>query len=67
MNIWAFLTAIVSGNLASNTRAVRRLVRPFFLLFCVGVVVAGCIYAYVVLKSVSERNQPSHVHTHSTH
>ena len=67
MNVWAFLTAIVSVNLASSSRTVRRIVRPLFLLFCVGVVIAGFVYAYVVLKAVSERNQPSHVHTHSTH
>ena len=67
MNIWAFLTAIVSGNLASNSRTVRWVVRPLFLLFCVGVLIAGFIHAYVVLKAVSERNQPTHVHAHNTH
>jgi hypothetical protein len=67
MNIWAFLTALVSGNLASNSRTVRRVARPLFLLLCVGVLIAGFIYAYVVLKAVSERSNSPHVHAHSTH
>lgn len=67
MNIWAFLTALVSGNLASNSRTVRRVFRPLFLLFCVGVLVAGFVYAYIVLAAVSERNNTPHVSTRSSH
>lgn len=67
MNIWAFLTAIVSGNLASHSRTVRRIVRPLFLLCCVGVLIAALIYVYIVLQAVSERSNNPHVHAHSTH
>jgi hypothetical protein len=67
MNISAFLTALVSGNLASNSRTVRRVFRPLFLLFCVGVLIAGFVYVYVVLTAVSERNNTHHVSTHSSH
>ena len=45
----------------------RGFVRPLLKLFLIGVVIAGLIYAYVVFKAVSERSEPHHVHTHSTH
>jgi len=45
----------------------RGFVKPLLKLFLIGVVIAGLIYAYVVFKAVSERNNSSHVHAHSTH
>ena len=41
--------------------------RIVFLVFLLGALCAGCIYAYVVFKAVSERSEPHHVHAHSTH
>ena len=50
-----------------TTRTARRLLKPLVILFCIGVLVAGLIYAFVVLKAVSERSNSPHVHAHSTH
>jgi hypothetical protein len=44
--------------------------RPFrylLLVFFAGCLIAGVIYASIVLKAVSERNNTPHVSTHSTH
>lgn len=44
--------------------------RPFryiLLILFVGCLIVGFIYAGVVLKAVSERNDSPHVHAHSTH
>ena len=38
-----------------------------FLTVLLGCLIAGFIYAYVVFHAVSERSEPHHVHTHSTH
>ena len=45
----------------------RGFVKPLLKLFLIGVVIAGLVYAYVVLKTVTERSEQHHVHTHSTH
>ena len=45
----------------------RGFVKPLLKLFLIGVVIAGLVYAYVVLKAVTERSEQHHVHTHSTH
>ena len=63
--MWNFLTALFVGSTVGNTRTARRLVRPLLLLFAVGVVIAGVIYACVVFNAVSERSQAPNVHTHS--
>jgi hypothetical protein len=52
--------------------ALRRLglSRPFryvLLAFFVGCLIAGIVYASVVLNAVNERSHVPHVHTHSTH
>ena len=44
--------------------------RPFryiLLIFFVGCMIAGVIYAGVVMKAISERSNNPHVSTHSSH
>lgn len=41
--------------------------RYLFLLLLVGCLIVGVIFATVVFKAVSERNNSPHVHAHSTH
>jgi len=53
--------------LALKKLGLARPLRYLFLLFLVGCLIAGIIYAAVVLHAVSERSQTPHVHTHSTH
>jgi hypothetical protein len=40
--------------------------RYILLVLLIGCVIAGMIYAYVVLNAVRERSQSPHVHTHSS-
>lgn len=52
-------------------RALRRLgfakpAKYIILALFIGSVIAGMIYAYVVLNAVRERSQSPHVHTHSS-
>ena len=61
--MWEFLT----GFFFARATGLSRVIRPLLLLFLVGVVVAGFIYAAVVFKAVSERSNSPHVHAHSTH
>ena len=42
-------------------------VRIALLIFFLGSLACGFIYAYIVFHAVSERSQTPHVHTHSTH
>jgi hypothetical protein len=44
-----------------------RPLRYLFLLFLVGCLIAGIIYAAAVFHAVSERSHDPHVHAHSTH
>jgi hypothetical protein len=53
--------------LALKKLGLARPLRYLFLLFLVGCLIAGIIYAAAVLHAVSERSQDPHVHTHSTH
>jgi hypothetical protein len=44
--------------------------RPFrylLLIFFVGCLIAGVVYASIVLKAVSERSNSPHVSPHSSH
>ena len=41
--------------------------RTALLVFFLGALVCGFIYAYIVFHAVSERSHDPHVHTHSTH
>jgi hypothetical protein len=62
MKNWFWLAILTRGRLRWP-----RWYISVFLIFLTGVLVAGLIYSFVVLKAVSERSQPSHVHAHSTH
>ena len=42
-------------------------VRIALLIFFLGALACGFIYAYIVFHAISERSQAPHVHTHSTH
>ncbi len=53
--------------LALKKLGLARPLRYLFLLFLLGCLVVGIIYAAVVFHAVSERSQHPHVHTHSTH
>lgn len=65
--MWNFLLAFFFGSAVSSSRTVQRLMRPLLILFGIGVVVAGLIYASVVFRAVNERSQAPHAHAHSTH
>jgi FlaG/FlaF family flagellin (archaellin) len=60
--MWEFLL----GFLFARATGISRFVRALLLLVAIGVVIAGFIYASVVLRAVRERSQSDHVHTHST-
>lgn len=64
--MWNFLLALFVGSAVGSTRTAQRLVRPLLVLFAIGVVIAGLIYACVVFKAVLERSQAPHVQSHST-
>ena len=65
--MWNFLLALFVGTAAGSTRTAQRSVRPILILLLLGAIVAGVIYACVVFKAVSERNNTPHVSTHSSH
>ncbi|ADW70193.1 hypothetical protein AciX9_3182 [Granulicella tundricola MP5ACTX9] len=44
-----------------------RTARMLFLIFILGALVAGCIYAFVVFQAISERSNSSHVSTYRPH
>jgi hypothetical protein len=44
-----------------------RSVRVLFLVFLLGALIAGLIYAYVFVNAVNERSQSPHVYSHSSH
>ena len=64
--MWNFLVALFVGSAVGSTRTAQRLVRPIVILFVVGVLIAGLIYACAVFREVSERNHAPHVHANST-
>jgi len=61
--MWNFIL----GFLFARATGISRFVRPLLVLTLLGVLIAGCIYAFVVFHAVEERSQPPHVHAHSTH
>jgi hypothetical protein len=65
--MWNFLLAFFFGSAVSSGRTGRRLMRPLLILFVVGVLIAGLIYACVVFRAVTERSQTPHVHARSAH
>jgi hypothetical protein len=64
--MWNFLLALFVGSAVGSTRTAQRLVRPILILFVIGVLIAGLIYACVVFRATSERSHPPHVHAHSS-
>jgi ABC-type lipoprotein release transport system permease subunit len=60
--MWEFLL----GLLFARATGISRFVRVILVLVAIGVVIAGAIYASVVLRAVQERSQHPHVHTHRT-
>ena len=65
--MWNFLLALFVGSTVGSTRTAQRLVRPLLILFAIGFIIAGIVYAGVVVKAVSERSHSPHVHAYSTH
>jgi hypothetical protein len=63
--MWNLLLTFFFGSAVSSSRTVQRLMRPVLILFAIGVLTAGLIYAVVVLHAVNERSHSFHVHTHS--
>jgi ABC-type Na+ efflux pump permease subunit len=64
--MWNFLLALFVGSAVGSTRTAQRLVRPVLILFFIGVLIAGCIYACVVFRVASQRSHSPHVHAHSS-
>jgi len=59
-NIWLLLLSRV------RVRRPRWFI-PFVTLFAIGIIIAGIVCVAVVVKAVSERSNPPHVHAHSAH
>ncbi len=53
--------------LVFRRRRFPRTARVVFLLFAIGIVLAGLIYTAVVFNALQERNRDPHVHTNRTH
>jgi len=64
--MWNFLLALFVGGAIGSTRTAQRLVRPLLVLFIIGVLVAGVIYAWVVFRAATEGSHSPHVHAHSS-
>ena len=62
-----FWTGYGFGGAFGASRFGRRVIKLAIKLFLVGILIAGLIYAYAVFHAISERSEPHHVHTHSTH
>jgi ABC-type Na+ efflux pump permease subunit len=65
--MWNFLMALFVGSAVGVTRTGQRLVRPVLILFVIGVLIAGFVYACSVFRAISERTGAPHVHSYSTH
>ena len=65
--MWNFLLAFFFGSTVSSSRTAQRLMKPLLILFAIGVLFAGLIYACVVFRAATERSQTPHVHAHSIH
>lgn len=60
--MWDFLTGFFMVRATGS-----RFIRILLFIFLAGALIAGVIYAIVVLKAVSERSNSPHVHAHRTH
>ncbi|MBB6144100.1 hypothetical protein HNQ77_002052 [Silvibacterium bohemicum] len=58
--MWNFLL----GFLFARATGASRIIRPLLLLFLLGSIIAGLIYAFAVFHEVNERSRPPHVHAH---
>ena len=65
--MWNFLLAFFVGGAVGSTRTAQPFVRPLLVLFVIGVLIAGFIYACVVFRAANERSQVPHVHAHTAH
>ena len=61
--MWEFLM----GFLFAHTTGFSRYIRHLLVLFAIGVLVAGLIYACEVLNAANERSHAFHDHAHSIH
>jgi hypothetical protein len=61
--MWNFLL----GFLFARATGISRFVRPLLVLVLFGALIAGVVYAFVVLRAVNQRSHASHVHTSSIH
>ena len=59
-NIWLLLLSRV------RLRRPRRFI-PFMMVFAIGLIVAGLIYACIIFQAVNTRSHFPHVHTLSSH
>jgi hypothetical protein len=57
---------VLLGFLIGHTPGVSRYVRVLLAAIAVGILIAGLIYAVVIMQAVSERSRASHVPTHRT-
>ena len=60
--MWDILTGFFLTQAVGRSRIVRVLV----LLFLIGALFAGLIYAAVVFRALDERSNSPHVHTHNS-
>jgi hypothetical protein len=61
--MWNFLL----GFLFARATGISRFVRPLLVLVLFGVLIAGVLYALVVLRAVNQRSHAPNVHTSSIH
>ena len=59
--MWNFLL----GFLFARATGISRFVRPLLVLVLFGVLIAGVVYAFVVLRAVNQRSHAPHVHISS--
>ena len=64
--MWNVLLALFVGSSVGSTRTAQRLVRPLLVLFVIGVLIAGFVYACAVFRATSERSHSPHVKAHSS-
>lgn len=64
--MWNFLMALFVGGAIGSTRTAQRVVRPLLVLFIIGVLIAGVIYACVVFRAATEGSRSHYVHAPSS-
>ena len=61
--MWNFILGFLFGQ----ATGISRIVRPLLVLALFGVLIAGIVYAFVILQAVNQRSHVPHVHASSTH